>query len=144
MHSAGNRCHNTRRFFQVYRARWSISVQQGLFMSFLISDAYAQTAQQAQQQPDIFTGLVMPMLFLAVVFYFLIIRPQSKRAKEHKTLLEELRKGDEVVTNGGLIGKVVKLGENFIELEISDGINVRVQKQAVSGLMPKGTLKSSD
>lgn len=110
-------------------------------MDFLISSAHAQ---QAAQQPDVFTGLVMPMLFLAVVFYFLIIRPQSKRAKEHKNLLADLSKGDEVVTNGGLIGKVTRVGENFIAMEVADNMIVRVQKQAVTGLMPKGTLKSSD
>lgn len=110
-------------------------------MSFFISDAYAQAAQQ---QPDVFTGLVMPMIFLAVVFYFLIIRPQSKRTKEHKSMLSELKKGDEVATNGGLLGKVTRIGENFIELEVADNTVVRVQKQAVSNLMPKGTLKSSD
>ena len=112
-------------------------------MDFLISTAHAQAAQQPQQ-PDMFTGLFLPMIFLAVVFYFLIIRPQSKRAKEHKSMLSELNKGDEVATNGGLLGKVVKIGENFIELEVADNVNVRVQKQAIANLMPKGTLKSSD
>ena len=110
-------------------------------MDFFISSAYAQAAPQ---QPDMFTGLFLPMIFLAVVFYFLIIRPQSKRAKEHKAMLSELSKGDEVATNGGLLGKVVKIGENFVEIEVADNVTVRVQKQAVSNLMPKGTLKSSD
>lgn len=110
-------------------------------MDFLISNAYAQ---QTAQQPDVFMGLIVPMLFLAVVFYFLIIRPQSKRTKEHKSLLEALSKGDEVVTSGGLVGKVTRVGENFIEMEVADSLVVRIQKQAISGLMPKGTLKSSD
>ncbi len=110
-------------------------------MSFFISDAYAQAAQQ---QPDMLTGLLLPMIFLGVVFYFLIIRPQSKRAKEHKGMLGDLKKGDEVATNGGLLGKVTKIGENFVELEVADNTVVRVQKQSVSNLMPKGTLKSSD
>lgn len=109
-------------------------------MSFFISDAYAQ----ASQQPDMLTGLLLPMIFLAVVFYFLIIRPQSKRTKEHKTMLSELKKGDEVVTNGGLLGRITRLGENFVELEVAANTVVRVQKQAVSNLMPKGTLKSAD
>jgi preprotein translocase subunit YajC len=112
-------------------------------MQFIISDAYAQTAQQPQQ-PDMLTGLFLPMIFLAVVFYFLIIRPQSKRAKEHKSMLADLGKGDEIATNGGLIGKVVKIGENFVEIEVSDGVNVRVQKHAIANLMPKGTMKASD
>lgn len=111
-------------------------------MDFLISTAHAQAAQPPQA--DMFTGLFLPMVFLAAVFYFLIIRPQSKRAKEHKNLLTELSKGDEVVTNGGMLGKIVKIGENFVEIEIADNVNVRVQKQAISNLMPKGTLKSSD
>lgn len=109
-------------------------------MQFIISEAHAQTAQQ----PDMFTGLFLPMIFLAVVFYFLIIRPQSKRAKEHKAMLSDLSKGDEIATNGGLIGKVTKIGENFVEIEVSDGVSVRVQKHAIASLMPKGTLKSAD
>lgn len=109
-------------------------------MNFLISEAHAA----AQEQPDMFTGLLLPMIFLGVVFYFLIIRPQSKRTKEHKSMLSDLSKGDEVATNGGLIGKVVRIGENFIEIEVADNIHVRVQKHAISNLMPKGTMKSSD
>ena len=96
-------------------------------MQFIISQAHAQAAQQPQQ-PDMFTGLFLPMIFLAVVFYFLIIRPQSKRAKEHKSMLADLSKG----------------GENFVEIEVSDGVSVRVQKHAIASLMPKGTLKSTD
>jgi len=111
-------------------------------MDFLISAAHAQAAQPPQ--PDMFTGLFLPMIFLAVVFYLLIIRPQSKRTKEHKSMLSELSKGDEIATNGGLLGKVVKIGENFVEIEIADNVNVRVQKQAISNLMPKGTMKSAD
>ncbi|TNF95179.1 MAG: preprotein translocase subunit YajC [Gammaproteobacteria bacterium] len=111
-------------------------------MNFLISDAYAQAAPAAQ--PDMFTGFVLPMLFLVAVFYFLIIRPQSKRNKEHKKMLSDLAKGDEIATNGGLIGRIVRIGENFIEIEVADNIKVRVQKHAVASLMPKGTLKSSD
>jgi len=111
-------------------------------MDFFISAAHAQAAQPPQGDP--LTGLLLPMVFLGVVFYFLIIRPQSKRAKEHKSMLTELNKGDEVATNGGLLGKVVKIGENFIEIEVADKVNVRVQKQAITNLMPKGTLKSSD
>lgn len=109
-------------------------------MNFLISEAHAQAAQQ----PDMLTGLLLPMIFLGFIFYFLIIRPQSKRAKEHKLMLSELSKGDEVATSGGLIGKVVRIGENFIEIEVADNTNVRVQKHAIAALMPKGTMKSSD
>ena len=109
-------------------------------MSFFISDAYAQTAPQ---QPDMFTGLFLPMIFLAVIFYFLIIRPQSKRAKEHMIMLSELKKGDEVATNL-MLGKVTRIGSNFVEIEVAENTIVRIQKQAVSNLMPKGTLKSTD
>lgn len=109
-------------------------------MNFLISDAHAQAARQ----PDMFTGLVLPMIFLAVIFYLLIIRPQSKRNKEHRSMLEALSKGDEVATSGGLLGKVTRIGENFVEIEVADNIKVRVQKQAISTLMPKGTMKSED
>ena len=111
-------------------------------MDFLISAAHAQAAQP--QQPDLFSGLFLPMIFLAVVFYLLIIRPQSKRTKEHKSMLGDLAKGDEIATTGGLIGKVVKIGENFIEIQVADEVNVRIQKHAVANLMPKGTLKSQD
>ncbi|MCK5480316.1 MAG: preprotein translocase subunit YajC, partial [Gammaproteobacteria bacterium] len=69
------------------------------------------------------------------------IRPQSKKAKEHKQMVGALAKGDEVVTNGGILGKIVKVGDNFIELEVADGMNVKVQRQAVATLMPKGTIK---
>jgi preprotein translocase subunit YajC len=112
-------------------------------VNFLISDAYAQTAPAAGQ-PDMFTGFVLPMLFLVAVFYFLIIRPQNKRNKEHKKMLSDLAKGDEVATNGGLIGRIVRIGENFIEIEVADNIKVRVQRHAIASLMPKGTMKSSD
>ena len=85
-------------------------------------------------------------LFLIVifaVFWFLLIRPQQKRQKEHKALVEGLSKGDEVVTNGGLLGKITKVGDNFVTLEIADGLKVQVQRMAVAQLMPKGTMKSA-
>ena len=85
-------------------------------------------------------------LFLIVifaVFWFLLIRPQQKRQKEHKALVEGLSKGDEVVTNGGLLGKITKVGDNFVTLEIADGLKVQVQRVAVAQLMPKGTMKSA-
>ena len=110
-------------------------------MNFILSNAHAQATPQ---QPDMFTGLLLPMIFLAVVFYFLIIRPQSKRTKEHKAMLAELKKGDEVATGGGLLGKVTRIGENFVEVEVADNTIVRIQKQSISSLMPKGTLKSAD
>ena len=83
------------------------------------------------------------MVIFFVIFYFLLIRPQSKQAKEHKSMVEGLSKGDEVVTNGGLLGKINKVGDNFLTLEIADGLQVQVQKNAVASLMPKGTMKST-
>jgi preprotein translocase subunit YajC len=78
-----------------------------------------------------------------VIFYFLLFRPQQKRAKEHQNLLSRLATGDEVVTTGGLLGKVTEVGESFITLEIADGVRIKVQKMQVTQLMPKGTLKSA-
>jgi preprotein translocase subunit YajC len=78
-----------------------------------------------------------------VIFYFLLFRPQQKRAKEHQNLLAKLATGDEVVTGGGLLGKVTDVGETFITLEIADGVRIKVQKTQITQLMPKGTLKSS-
>ncbi|MFA7095221.1 MAG: preprotein translocase subunit YajC [Gammaproteobacteria bacterium] len=109
-------------------------------MSFLISDAWAQTAPAAGAEPGWMSFL--PLILIFVVFYFLLIRPQAKRAKEHKQMVESLAKGDEVVTNGGLLGRVTEVGENFLVLEVADGVQVRVQKQMVASLMPKGTIKS--
>ncbi len=87
---------------------------------------------------------IPPEFFLIAMFvlmYFLLIRPQQKRAKEHKKLLKELKKGDEVVTNGGVIGKVTSVDESFAALEISDGVIVKVQKQGINQKMPKGSAK---
>ena len=106
-------------------------------MSFFISDAMA-AAPQAQGDPLM---SFLPLIVIFVIFYFLLIRPQSKKAKEQKLMIEALAKGDEVVTNGGVLGKITKVGDNFIELEIANGINIKVQRHAVSMLMPKGTIK---
>ena len=107
-------------------------------MGFLIPDAYAQTGG-GQGDPTI--SFVM-LIALFAVFYFLLIRPQQKRQKEHKAMVEALSKGDEVVTNGGLLGKITKIGDNFVQLEVAEGTEVRVQRLAVAALMPKGTIKS--
>jgi len=106
-------------------------------MSFFISDALA--AAPAPGQPDLMSFL--PLVLIFVVFYFLLIRPQTKRAKEHKKMVEGLAKGDEVVTNGGLLGRITGVGENFVQLKVADNVEVKVQKQAVANLMPKGTGK---
>ncbi|NOX08011.1 MAG: preprotein translocase subunit YajC [Gammaproteobacteria bacterium] len=109
-------------------------------MSFLISDAMAAAAPAEQSDP-IMTFL--PLIVIFVIFYFMLIRPQSKRAKEHKQMVEALQKGAEVVTNGGVLGKITAVGDNFMTLKIADGVEIRVQRQSVSQLMPKGTIKNA-
>jgi preprotein translocase subunit YajC len=109
-------------------------------MSFLISDALA--AAPPEGQPDPLMSF-LPLVLIFVVFYFLLIRPQTKRAKEHKKMVEGLAKGDEVVTSGGLLGRITQVGENFVQLKVAEGVELKIQKQAVSTLMPKGTVKES-
>ena len=87
-------------------------------------------------------ALVFPVL-LVIVMYFLMIRPQMKRAKEHRGMLEKLQRGDEVLVAGGLAGTVSDIGENFVTVEIADGVRVRVQKSAIGNVLPKGTLKAA-
>ena len=108
-------------------------------MSFFISDALAQAAP-ASQQPG-FEGMLFPLGIL-VFFYFLFIRPQSKRTKEQKQMLAALSKGAEVVTTGGILGKVFDLDENFVKLEVSDNSFIQVQRHAIANMMPKGTYKA--
>ena len=110
-------------------------------MSLVISDALAQAPAPAGGQPGLLGGLLVPAV-LIVIFYFLLIRPQTKRTKEHKQMVESLKKGDEVVTSGGLLGRITEIGENFIHLEVAEGLQLKVQKGAVTSLMPKGTVKS--
>jgi len=108
-------------------------------MSFFISDALAE-APAAAQQPGI-EGMLFPLAIL-VFFYFLFLRPQSKKAKEQKQMLAALTKGAEVVTTGGILGKVADLDENFVKIEISDNTFIQVQRHAIASLMPKGTFKT--
>jgi preprotein translocase subunit YajC len=109
-------------------------------MDFLISSAWAQAAGGAQ--PSALVQL-LPLILIFVVFYFLLIRPQAKRAKEHKAMVAALAAGDEVVTSGGILGKVTEAGEQFLTVEIAEGVRVRVQRHTVSSVLPKGTLKSA-
>lgn len=109
-------------------------------MSFFISDALAAAPAAAEAQTDPLMQF-LPLVLIFVVFYFLLIRPQSKRAKEHKTMVEGLSKGDEVVTNGGLLGRITEIGENFVQVKVADNVEVKIQRQAVANLMPKGTSK---
>ncbi|WP_199096500.1 preprotein translocase subunit YajC [Dyella sp. ASV21] len=111
-----------------------------LTTSFVIAQA-APAAGAAQAPNPIMTFL--PLILLFVVFYFLMIRPQMKRQKEHRTMVAALSKGDEVVTNGGIAGKVADVGESFITVEIAPNVMIKLQKGAVQQVLPKGTLKSS-
>ncbi len=109
-------------------------------MSFFISDAWAEAAPAAQQDAGLM-GL-LPLLIIFVLFYFLLLRPQMKRAKEHRKMVEALAKNDEVVTSGGILGKITEVDESFVTMEIADGVRVKVQRNAVSSVVPKGTAKS--
>jgi len=86
---------------------------------------------------------LLPFIVIFVLFWFMLIRPQMKRAKEQKKMLDALQKGDEVVTAGGLLGKVTKVGDQYVSLEIADGVVVQVQKPTIQAVLPKGTLKSA-
>nr|CAA6809826.1 MAG: Preprotein translocase subunit YajC (TC 3.A.5.1.1) [uncultured Thiotrichaceae bacterium] len=109
-------------------------------MSFFISDAIAEGGA-APAGGGIELILMMGVFF--AIMYFMIIRPQQKRAKEHKNMLAALSKGDEIVTGGGLLGKITKVGDNFIEVEIAENTTVKVQTQAIATVMPKGTMKGA-
>ena len=106
-------------------------------LEFFINNAWAQTAAQ---QGSSGSFIVMMVVFIAI-FYFMLIRPQTKQAKEHKSMLESLSKGDEIVTNGGMLGRINKIGDNFIAIEVAQNLEVKIQKQAVSTILPKGTMK---
>ncbi len=108
-------------------------------MSFFISDAMAAAAPAAQQ-PGM-EGLLFPVAIL-VFFYFLFLRPQAQRAKEKKQMVAALGKGTEVVTTGGILGKVVDLDDNFVKLEVGDNTFIQVQRQSIESMMPKGTYKA--
>jgi preprotein translocase subunit YajC len=110
-------------------------------MTGFISEAYAQAAPATQQQADPILSM-LPLVLIFVLLYFVMIRPQSKRAKEHKKMVEGLARGDEIVTNGGIVGRVTEVGDNFVAVEISDGVTVKLQRQAVATLLPKGSAKT--
>jgi preprotein translocase subunit YajC len=106
----------------------------------LISNAYAQAAGAADPTGGLM-GL-LPLILMFVVLWFLMIRPQMKRAKEHKAMVEALSKGDEVVTGGGIAGRIVEVGDSFVQVEVAPNTVVAVQKQAVATVLPKGSLKA--
>ncbi len=101
----------------------------------------AMAAEPAAGPSNGMSSIIMMVLF-AVVFYFLLIRPQSKRQKEHKNMLSAIQKGDEVVTSGGILGKVSKLTDNFVVLNVGNNVEMKFQKQAVTATLPKGTIKA--
>lgn len=107
-------------------------------MGLVIQDAWAQGA--AGPADPLLS--MLPLVLVFVVFYFFLIRPQSKRQKEHKELVARLAVGDEVVTAGGVLGKVTELGDQFIQVEVADGVRIKVQRHTIGAVMPKGTLKS--
>ena len=109
-------------------------------MNGLITDAWAQAAPGAGGGQFQFALLMAAFIAL---FYFMLIRPQQRRAKEHQALLSKLAAGDEVVTSGGLLGRITEVGDTFVTLEVAEGVRVKVQKVQVTQLMPKGTLKSA-
>ena len=110
------------------------------FFEFLIPSAHAQAARAPHGGG---MGMLLFPIILIGVMYFLMIRPQMKRAKEHKGMLDKLSKGDEVITSGGIAGVITDIGENFITVEVADNVRLRVQKAAVGNVLPKGTLKSA-
>ncbi|MFU8877373.1 MAG: preprotein translocase subunit YajC [Wenzhouxiangellaceae bacterium] len=104
----------------------------------LISPAMAQAAAE---QPSMWASL-LPLLFIVVIFWLLIIRPQMKRTKQHRELVASLSVGDEIVSAGGLLGKVTEVGDNFIQVQLADGVQVKMQKSSVGQVVPKGTFDS--
>lgn len=111
----------------------------------LISNAYAQAAGAAQDPSGGLMSL-LPIILMFIVLWFLMIRPQMKKAKEHQKMVGELQKGDEVVTQGGIVGRITKVGENYLTLEVAEfkdsPVEVQIQKNAIGALLPKGTLKN--
>ena len=109
-------------------------------MDFFVSNAWAQAAPSPTGG---MLGTILPLLLIFVVFYFLLIRPQTKRAKEHREMIGKLAPGDEVVTTGGVLGRITEVGDHFVTLQVAGAVAIQVQKFQVAQLMPKGTLKSA-
>jgi preprotein translocase subunit YajC len=107
-------------------------------LDFFIASAYAQ---DSSPQGGLMSFL--PLIIIFIIFYFLLIRPQMKRAKEHRKLVAELAVGDEVVTNGGLLGRITRVGESFLTVEVTDNVQIKLQRHAVASVVPKGTIKSA-
>ncbi|MFU8830859.1 MAG: preprotein translocase subunit YajC [Wenzhouxiangella sp.] len=110
-------------------------------MDFLIASAMAQDA--APDAPGML-GTFIPLILIVVIFWFLLIRPQMKRNKEHRQLVSSLGVGDEVVTSGGLLGRVTQVGDSFISVKLTDSVEVKVQKHSVAQVVPKGTIDAAN
>jgi preprotein translocase subunit YajC len=108
-------------------------------MDFLIESAWAQGAP-AQESP---LGFLLPMIILFAAFYFLLIRPQQKRQKQHREMVSQLSSGDEVVTAGGILGKITSVSDQFLTIQVADGVELKVQRQTISAVLPKGTVESA-
>ena len=109
-----------------------------------ISSAFAQTAPAAAASGGDMQSSIMsmlPLVLMFVVLYFVMIRPQMKKQKEHRAMIDALAKGDEIATAGGMLGKVIKLGEGYLTLEIANGVEVQMQRSAVVQVLPKGSIK---
>ena len=123
------------------RRDWRLHLR--LELHLFISSAFAQTAPAAAASGGMTSTLtsMLPLVLMFVVLYFLMIRPQMKRQKEHRSMIDALAKGDEIVSSGGLVGRVAGLNEQFVQLELAEGVVVQLQRSAVVQVLPKGTLK---
>jgi preprotein translocase subunit YajC len=126
------------------KMKFILNLLSAALVMFIITTnlAYADISKEAAIQSCSMSSQIIMMVVLFGAMYFLLIRPQNKKAKEHKDLILSLNNGDEVITVGGLLGKVIKVIDHFVVLAIADGVEVAVQKQAISQILPKGTLKS--
>jgi preprotein translocase subunit YajC len=107
-------------------------------LSFFISDAHAQSAGGAASQ----FSLLLPIVFIGVI-YFLMIRPQQKKQKDHRAMMDALVAGNEVLTGGGVLGKITAVGDQFVTVEVADGVTVKVQKHTITAIVPKDTIKNA-
>ncbi|MCC5862593.1 MAG: preprotein translocase subunit YajC [Gammaproteobacteria bacterium] len=107
-------------------------------MDFFLSPAHAAAGGGG----DVFVGL-LPLIIIFVLFYFLLIRPQMKRQKEHRQMVENLSTDDEIITAGGVLGRIIEVGEQFVTVEVADGVQLKVQRHTVGAIMPKGTYRSA-
>ncbi len=110
-------------------------------MDFLIASAMAQDA--ASQEPSMLASFI-PLILIIVIFWFLLIRPQMKRNKQHRELVSSISVGDEVVTAGGMLGRITEVGDSFVSLEVNDKVTIKLQKHSVAQVVPKGTMDSAN